>query len=162
LNVRDEGVEMGTSIDPGIAALAGTVVGGLISFTTTAWAERRRSQEARAFRNQTERQRAAAEYLAAFDGYRRCIRDGSGPGIIDLSRTHASAIELLGLYFEEPVYRLANNAADCLEKMRNNPSERQSEDEKAKEDRNKVISAMKEQLSEGRATRPAASTAAAR
>lgn len=141
---------MGTSIEPGVLALVGTVVGGLISFTTTAWAERRRSQEARAFRNHSERVRAAADYLASFDDYRRCIRDAAS-GWVEYARAHSSARVLLGLYFGDYVVEAANKAADCLEKWRGNPAEHQYGDTEAKEARDEVIRAMKEQLGEGKA-----------
>jgi hypothetical protein len=144
----DKEMGMGTSIDPGVAALVGTVVGGLISFTATAWAERHRSQEARAFRNHAEQQRVAVEYLAAFNGYRRCIRDGD-QGCVELARLHASAIDLLGLYFDKPVVELTEKAAACLQQMKDNPSVRQSGNKRAIEAREEVKSAMRKQLDEG-------------
>jgi hypothetical protein len=143
---------MATSIEPAVLALAGTVVGGLISFTTTAWAERRRSREARAFLNHAERKRAAAEYLAAFDGYRRYKRYG-GSGGVELSRAHASAIVLLGLYFDDHddhVVEAAERAADCIEKIEGSGKERESADTEAKNARDEVISLMKTRLGEGK------------
>ncbi len=90
---------MGTAIEPGVFALVGTVGGGLISFTATAWAERRRSQEARAFRNHTERVQTAADFLAAFDSYRRSIRDGDVPAQVEFARMQAAALERIVLLF---------------------------------------------------------------
>jgi hypothetical protein len=136
---------MATSIEPAVLALVGTVVGGLISFTTTAWAERRRSREARAFLNHAERKRAAAEYLAAFDGYRRYKRYG-GSGGVELSRAHASAIVLLDLYFDDHVVEAAERAADCLEKIEGSGEERQSADTEAKNARDEIISLMSTRL----------------
>jgi hypothetical protein len=125
---------MGTAIESGVFALVGTVVGGLISFTTTALSERRRLQEARLFRNHTERVRTAADYLAAFDSFRRGIRDND-PAYVELARAHAAALERIRLWFDDPVVRAANIAGQHLLEMKENPAARGSEEEKAIEAR---------------------------
>lgn len=143
---------MGTAIESGVFALVGTVVGGLISFTTTAWSERRRSQEARQFRNHTERVRAAADYLAAFDSYRRGIRDND-PAYVELARAHAAALERVKLWFDDPVVKAANKAGHHLLEMKENPAARESEERKAIDAREETTEAMREQLGEGKPNR---------
>lgn len=143
---RYSGADMATSIEPALVALAGTVVGGLISFTATAWTERRRLADTRAFRNYAERVRAATEYLTTFDNYRRCIRDGRGSECNDLARAHSSAIILLELFFDHSIRDAAEEARDCLIRMNANPSERKSLDREAQAARAKVIKMFREPL----------------
>lgn len=137
---------MATSIEPALLALAGTVVGGLISFTATAWTERRRLADTRAFRNYTERVRAATEYLTTFDNYRRCIRDGRGRECYEFARAHSSAIVLLELFFDQSIRQAAEEARSCLIRMNDNPSERRSLDREAQAARAKVIEMFREPL----------------
>jgi hypothetical protein len=137
---------MGTSIEPALLALAGTVVGGLISFAATAWTERRRLADTRAFRNYAERVRAATEYLTTFDSYRRCIRDGRGSDCNELARTHSSTIVLLELFFDSSVHEAAEEARDCLNRMNKDPSARRSGDREAQVARAKVIEKLREPL----------------
>ena len=143
---RHSGADMATSIEPALVALAGTVVGGLISFTATAWTERRRLADTRAFRNYAERVRAATEYLTTFDNYRRCIRDGRGSECNDLARAHSSAIIVLELFFDQSIRAAAEEARDCLIRMNANPSERKSLDREAQAARAKVIKMFREPL----------------
>jgi hypothetical protein len=137
---------MATSIEPALVALAGTVVGGIISFTATAWTEKRRLADTRAFRNYAERVRAATEYLNTFDSYRRCIRDGRGSECNELARAHSSAIVLLELFFDPSIRQAAEEARDCLNRMNANPSERKSGDREAQVARAKVIEKLREPL----------------
>jgi len=137
---------MSTSIEPAVLALVGTVVGGLISFTATAWTERRRLADTRAFRNYAERVRAATEYLTTFDNFRRCIRDGRGSECNELARAHSSAIVLLELFFDPPVRQAAEQARDCLNRMNASPSARKSADREAQIARAKVIEELREPL----------------
>jgi hypothetical protein len=140
---------MRTAIEPAVFAIVGTVVGGLISFTTTAWAERRRSREARAFRNHPERARTAMDYLVAFDNYRRSIREYD-PAHVELARTHAAMLERMRLFFDEPVTKAAERAGGYLLAMSKNESMRASEEEKAIAARKETTKAMRVQLGEGK------------
>jgi hypothetical protein len=141
---------MGTSIEPAVFALVGTIVGGLISFTTTAWAERRRAQETRAFRNHPERARTAMDFLVAFDNFRRAVRTND-PAQVELSRTHAETRARMGLFFDKSVTEAADTAGQYLvDAMGKSESERRSANAKAKDGRDKTIEAMRVQLGEGK------------
>jgi hypothetical protein len=144
---------MATTIEPAVFALVGTVVGGLISFTTTAWAEWRRSREARAFRNHPERARTAMDYLVAFDNWRRGIRDDDSSAYVELSRMHASAISRMRLFFDQSVIDAAERAGRRLlemHEMYGNEQVRKSKEDEAIKDRNETIRAMRVQLGEGK------------
>jgi hypothetical protein len=137
---------MRTSIQPAVLTLIGTVLGGVISFTATAWSERRRLADTRAFRNYEEQVRAATEYVNTFDDFRRCIRDGGGSKCNELARAHSSAIILLELFFDPSVRQAAEEARDCLNHMNANPSARRHGDKVAQAARDKVIKEFRKPL----------------
>ena len=151
---------MGTAIESGVFALIGTVVGGLISFTTTAWSENRRLQEERLFRNHSERVHTAADYLTAFDNYRRGIRDND-PAYVELARAHATELERVRLWFEDSVFRAARKAGEHLLEMKENPAARDSVEKQAIDARNETMEAMRKQLGEGNPEQKPASARAA-
>jgi hypothetical protein len=88
-----------------------------------------------------------ADYLAAFDSFRRGIRDND-PAYVELARTHAATLERIRLFFDEPVVKAAENAGQHLLAMKKNPSARASEEKKAIDARDKTTEAMREQLGE--------------
>jgi hypothetical protein len=137
---------MGTSIQPAVLTLIGTVLGGAISFTATAWTERRRLADTRAFRNYSEQVRVATEYVTTFDDFRRCIRDGGGSKCDALARAHSSAIILLELFFDPSVRQVAEEARDYLNRMNADPSTRKHLDKRAQAARDKVIKEFRKPL----------------
>jgi hypothetical protein len=142
---------MATTIEPAVFALVGTVVGGLISFTTTTWAEWRRSREARAFRNHPERASTAMDYLVAFDNWRRCIRDNDSSTYVELSRLHAAAISRMSLFFDQSVIDAAEQANERLLEMRkmySNEQVRKSKEDEAIKGRDETVREMRVQLGE--------------
>ena len=107
-------------------------------------------QEVRRYRNHDERVRTAAEYVTAFDDFRRAVRHGSY-GLADQDTKARALSDIAGrleLYFDESVIAVRKEAEERLvaEHRRNRGLPPEPPEEPIKEVERRLIAAMKHQL----------------
>ena len=107
-------------------------------------------QEVRRYRNHDERVRTAAEYVTAFDDFRRAVRHGSY-GLADQDTKARALSDVAGrleLYFDESVIAVRKEAEERLvaEHRRNRGLPPEPPEEPIKEVERRLIAAMKHQL----------------